>query len=887
MRGVDVDSGREQPVSFATLLTVALISAALIAYEIVLMRRLLLESWHHFGYLVISVALLGFGASGTFLAVIEQRVRARPRETMFWLAAGLATGLVVMPRVASLLPVTARFIPNDLWDQVGWWSLYWLTALIPFLLGAAFLGAALMTAGRRVGRVYAANLFGSAVGAVGAILLVSYFLIEDALWPSFVLTILALLVLAFHARRAESYARPVPRVILTLALVALAALAESWWPLVPSYDEYKYAARLERLVEQGSARRVARRCDPHGYVELYESDLFHDLPFLALTEAPPPMYSLVLNGDPAGSVLRIKDAAEAAVMDGTLMAVPYRLVRPQPRVLLIGETGGANVWLGRRHAAQIDAVQPNAALVELVRARSGVLDTGVNVHVADPRRFLASADRPQCDLIQVVSLEGLGVGSAGMRGLAEDHLATVEGFADCLRALSDNGVLAVSRGIQEPARENIRIFATLVEALESLGVTDASRQMVQVRDYLGVCTIALKLPLDDARRQTLRTAIREFDLTPVWYDGLPLEDVNQPDAFDGPPGTNVDWLHYAASEILSPRREAFYGEWMLNVRPVHDDNPFFWDFYKPQGLAELKRVYGDLWLTRAELGRLFLYASLIVAGGAAVVLILLPLGIIESRRWMKAGRRENSPRAVVQDGNLAPADVAAGPRTGRAHRLEAGATEGVAAGPRTGRAHRLEAGATEGVAAGPRTGRAASAVTIWTIIYFGGIGLGFMAIEMALISRAIRWVGDPVIASALVIGGVLLVSGIGSLTGGRIVGQRVWLAPAAVTVSAVVLRLVGWDVSAGPWLLLLVTLLAGYLMGMPMPAGLAALDVRSPRLVPWAWGLNGVASVIATSAAIVVAMTSGYRTVMLLAAAAYGLAALVANRLAKPTGSQL
>ena len=139
MRGPAVDSDRGQHTTFAILVTVALISAALIAYEIVLMRRLLIESWHHFGYLVISTALLGFGASGTFLAVIERRVRARPRETMFWLTVGMAAALLVMPRLASRLPVTARFIPDDLWDQVGWWSLYWLTALIPFLLGAAFL----------------------------------------------------------------------------------------------------------------------------------------------------------------------------------------------------------------------------------------------------------------------------------------------------------------------------------------------------------------------------------------------------------------------------------------------------------------------------------------------------------------------------------------------------------------------------------------------------------------------------------------------------------------------------------------------------------------------------------------------------------------------------
>ena len=49
------------------LLSVALISAAALAYEILLMRLLSIIHWHHFAYMIISVALLGYGASGTFM----------------------------------------------------------------------------------------------------------------------------------------------------------------------------------------------------------------------------------------------------------------------------------------------------------------------------------------------------------------------------------------------------------------------------------------------------------------------------------------------------------------------------------------------------------------------------------------------------------------------------------------------------------------------------------------------------------------------------------------------------------------------------------------------------------------------------------------------------
>ena len=50
----------------------------------------------------------------------------------------------------------------------------------------------------------------------------------------------------------------------------------------------------------------------------------------------------------------------------------------------------------------------------------------------------------------------------------------------------------------------------------------------------------------------------------------------------------------------------------------------------------------------------------------------------------------------------------------------------------------------------------------------------------------------------------------------------------------------------------------GYLMGFPMPAALARLSCGSPAMIPWAWGVNGFASVIAAPAAVAIGMTSGY-----------------------------
>jgi hypothetical protein len=72
-------------------------------------------------------------------------------------------------------------------------------------------------------------------------------------------------------------------------------------------------------------------------------------------------------------------------------------------------------------------------------------------------------------------------------------------------------------------------------------------------------------------------------------------------------------------------------------------------------------------------------------------------------------------------------------------------------------------------------------------------------------------------------------------------------------------------------------------LGMPFPLALARLRASAPDLVPWAWGINGCASVLAAILATLLAMTFGTRTVVLAAAALYVIAALAFPRTARPS----
>ena len=67
-------------------------------------------------------------------------------------------------------------------------------------------------------------------------------------------------------------------------------------------------------------------------------------------------------------------------------------------------------------------------------------------------------------------------------------------------------------------------------------------------------------------------------------------------------------------------------------------------------------------------------------------------------------------------------------------------------------------------------------------------------------------------------------------------------------------------------------------MGIPFPKGMAWLEHSSPDLIPWAWGVNGAASVVASVLASLLALSAGFTVVLIGGALCYGVALTVVSR---------
>jgi hypothetical protein len=270
-----------------------------------------------------------------------------------------------------------------------------------------------------------------------------------------------------------------------------------------------------------------------------------------------------------------------------------------------------------------------------------------------------------------------------------------------------------------------------------------------------------------------------------------------------------------AKALLSSDARTYIDRYKFDIAPARDDRPYFASFFRWSTLPELWRLRGQGSAVLLDSGYLLLVAALLQALPLALLLVLAPLLAL--------------PRARV------PLERA----------------------------------------------RAAA--------YFIGLGLAFLLIEIACLSRLTLLVGHPLLAMGAGLAAFLLFAGAGS-----VLAQRA-LARGGRADAAALRRAVGWIGVALAWhlasfpaafalgaswpsgvrALLGVATVAplALAMGFPFALGLSRLAHGAPAFVPWAWGLNGCASVVAAIAALLLAVEAGLRATLLVALGLYVAAA--------------
>ncbi len=864
-----------------TALGVAALAGATLLLETSLTRLLAVAQFYHFAFLVVSLALLGFGASGSLLGLVPALGRTSLPRLLAWCGVAFAFSTLVAYAVVNLLPFDSYSIA---WDrrQIALFVLYYLALTLPFLAAGVGIGAALAGSRGESHRVYAANLLGSAAGVLLAPVMLALAGVPGAVLASGLIALLPALVenqkywnrgfswvLARRSQPADPkagyrtasspelrtvvfnagrYAFLLFSITVLVGLVLLSVLNLSGRGVVGlTLSPYKGLVYAQRYP---GARALFGQWNAISRVDVLADAGTRLLPGLSYTYAGPAPRQLGLSVD-GDSMMPAPLEGPAAFQAASFLpeAVVFQL-RPAAHVLILEPGGGlAVIQALAGGAGQVVAVTGNPLVRRAVARATAVADPyalpGVTV-VTEPARARLARDPASYDIAFLPLTDSYRPVASGAYSLAETYNLTVEGLSAALARLAPGGILVVTRWLQTPPSEDLRLIAALVEASARRGVSAPADTLVA---YRGIQTItALVNPggwtADELAAARGFTAARRYDL--VWAPDIRPDEVNR---FNRMPAAS----HYEAVTglLAAGDRAAFYRGWPYAVEPPTDDRPFFFHFFRWSQTPQVLATLGRTWQPFGGSGYLVLFALLalvLVLSGALIVLPLALRGGSARRPTEKSSNRSRGfsrfPAVRVR-----PADPKGGYRA-------ASITEYAVLPPR----ERLR-----------------------VFSYFGLLGVAFLFVEIPLIQRWLLVMGHATYAFTLVVLVVLLGSSLGSTW-----ARAAWLPRRGALAALAGLALLtavagrpladaalGWPTAARVAAAAVSLAPLAVLMGLPFPLGLAWLEACAPGWTPWAWAVNGCASVVASVLAAILALSLGFTAVICLGAGAYAAAMML------------
>ena len=849
----------------ALYLAVGLGAGAVIALQIDIMRVFAVGNWTHFGSLVVSLAMLGFGLTSAVMA-IAKGFFARNWLVIATVGLGamgpLAVGANLFIQQLGFNPIYLVSDPHQKWKL----GEIFLASLIPFLGGALFLGCVFLKSNKTFGRVYFADLAGS--GLSGLVFLASMYVFPP------VDLIAAPLVLWFAACVAWSFV-PGARAALIPFIVAAALAFGGHFVAAPALglsrlavNDYKGASYARRLPE---AKRVYESWSPFGYLEAYTTSYLHFAPGLSdnagfnLPEMPANAYlGLYIDSDGPIGVMRHLSDKETAYFRFLPMYYPY-VIKKAPKTFVTQFGGGISTEVALRSGAKdVTVAEGNRAILSAFHDKvfkdfTGDILSKVRVIDYEGRHFLAQTQE-KFDVIDLSLADSTGLSNPGGFAVVEKFAYTEEAMETYMRALANGGVLSVTIwNKEEPPKSVLKLYATMAAASRALDGDKMADNFFVTSSYLNTATVLYKRggfsveEIEKLRKHTHDMSFDEIYSPGFFFDNsgvdrmlkgyveqffapagngpptsqapkadvdptAPPDDPTGPNA--GPPGGKDEGVlpsaiigRLAWHSLVAGGWPEIAARYVFDTRKLTNDAPYFAAYVKTKDLPQVLFDPDRLEPLQDEWGYLLIWATLGIACLTAVVLLAIPV------IWGWRTIFSRTPGKTL------------------------------------------------------------------SVIYFACLGAGYIMVEVGLIAHFVMALGNPTVSATILITGMLVFSGIGALLservlpimrtfmpilflviGGMLIGYAFFLNDAldAIGTLPYVARLALCFAFIAP---------PAFLMGFPMPTAMTTLGrLGKEHLFIWAWGVNGCFSVIGAAAAPVIATNFGLGAVIEIAGVAYLLA---------------
>ena len=579
----------------ARCVAIGLVSAGVLLLQICLTRILSVLLWYHFAFFAISLAMVGVGAPGVWLALVKPKA-ARLNRAL------LGAGVLVPLGLGLMIQLQHHF---------GSWAIvFCLGCMVP---GALSLGTAvclllLAAPGASIGRLYAYDLLGACLGALAVVPAMSVVPTPLLAGAVGLLPLAACLLVAGRRERLVAFG-------LGVTLLGMLAwgqpfqirhtkeYAEQGLLLTPIYEKWTPTARLTVFDHSPWPEGMGFRWGMGGKVS-----------------AQPAPGQYWLEQDASAGTPIIEGSAGPAALDYLLydvVSVGYQLRQPK-HVAIVGAGGGRDIWTARLAGAEtIDAIELNAGIVAALRGRfaryaGGVYDLpGVRAIVGEGRSVLSQA-RTRYDLIQLSMIDSWAATAAGAYALAENNLYTVEAYRLYYSRLSDTGLVSTSRWMPNTlfGFELPRLVVLVEAALAAEGVAEPKQHIAVVHAGLVGTVLMSRDPFSPTDVDAIDRVCAERGFVRLLPEGSPTA----PPSSGRPRWRDPDVAALAKTGLV--------------LSPPTDDKPFFFQMASPLHAPTAATVQQTGVNAQSVV---LLRRLMLIMGGLTLVLFFLPFAL---SRWL-------------------------------------------------------------------------------------------------------------------------------------------------------------------------------------------------------------------------------------------------------------
>ncbi len=592
-------------------LIIFLCSSSTLAYELALTRIFSISLWYHFAFMIISIAMLGIGASGTFLSVIP---KLRNASLLGIYCLFLGSGISISYLLSNHIP----FDPVKLsWSkaQIFYIVLYYFTLSIPFCLTGLIVSQSLSIHSEKSGLIYSADLLGAGFGAAGILSIMAFTAPEKTV---FILSSIALTAIFFCGSKKLK--------IISLILIGLNISLIIINPLFINIRISPYKG-LQMALRYPGSEHLKTYYSSFSRIDTFKSPAVRFAPGLSFNylEELPEQIGFSIDGGNVNAITDVKSKSTLKFLQYLPSALPYD-IKKQGNVLIIDSGGSIQSLIADYYGfSNVYKTERNPLLIEILQKDFNDLTHGMysqNTNTGLARSWLKKEFK-QFDIIDITFLTSI---PSGTFSILEDYSFTVEAFKEYFIHLKPEGLLSINLFIIPPPRIELRILDTVIKALKEIDIKNTDEHIVAIRSWSTLCMLIKKSTFSYSEIENIKAFTKNLGFDLIYYPGIREEETN----------INIrmpsnDYFILFKNLINLETRDNFLINYLFDIKAVHDENPFFHYYLKMKYIKETYRIMGEKWQYFIEEGYI-LPTILLQIFFISLLLIILPVIILLKSR---------------------------------------------------------------------------------------------------------------------------------------------------------------------------------------------------------------------------------------------------------------